>query len=90
MSGGNSVSRAEKVIREALADTIIGLRREEGISQDRLAFMAGLNRTYMGKIERAEANPSVHKLVKIFEALGTDPARILKVFRAHVKKRRKG
>jgi len=81
--------RAGRIVLLALADTIIALRRDAGMSQDRLAYEAGLNRTYMGKIERAEANPSVGKLLKIFRALAVEPARLIELYLVNVKKRRR-
>lgn len=35
-----------------------------------LAAEAGLDKSYIGAIERAEVNPSVKKLVQIADALG--------------------
>lgn len=46
------------------------LRKEAGLSQEELGFRAGLHRTYIGSIERAEQNVSVdnvHKLAKAFK-----------------------
>jgi transcriptional regulator with XRE-family HTH domain len=54
--------------------TIFGNRvREErlklGISQEELAARAGLHRTYIGMIERAEKNITLINMNKIAEAL---------------------
>ncbi len=40
-----------------------------GASQEELAFKAGLNRAYVGYIERGERKPSVDTLDKIAKAL---------------------
>jgi len=45
------------------------IRREQGVSQENLATDAGIERSYMGAIERGERNPSYDKLVSIAKAL---------------------
>lgn len=45
------------------------LRRKVGISQEELGFRAGLHRTYIGAIERAEQNVSVDNIHKLAKAL---------------------
>jgi Helix-turn-helix. len=42
------------------------------ISQEELAFRAGLHRTYIGMIERAEKNVTLCNIKKIADALGID------------------
>ena len=46
------------------------LRVERGVSQEQLATDAGVDRTYVGRIERAAENPTVSNLDKIAAALG--------------------
>ena len=46
------------------------LRTERGISQERLALNAGLDRTYVSGIERGERNPSLTNLLKLSATLG--------------------
>ena len=45
------------------------LRKESGLTQEDLAFEVGVNRSYMGFIERGERNPSLAMLKKIAKAL---------------------
>jgi transcriptional regulator with XRE-family HTH domain len=47
------------------------LRTARGISQERLAQLSGLDRTYVSGIERGERNPSLTNLLKLSETLGT-------------------
>jgi transcriptional regulator with XRE-family HTH domain len=44
-------------------------RAERRISQERLAQLAGLDRTYVSGIERGERNPSLTNLLKLAETL---------------------
>lgn len=44
-------------------------RRKAGLSQEELGFRAGLHRTYIGAIERAEQNISVDNIHKLSNAL---------------------
>lgn len=46
------------------------IRKEQGLSQEQLAFKADLHRTYIGMIERAEKNITLLNIVKIAKALG--------------------
>lgn len=45
------------------------LRLEKGVSQEGLADLAGLDRTYVGGIERGERNPTVKNIDKLARAL---------------------
>lgn len=44
-------------------------RKAKGLSQEELAFIAGLHRTYIGMIERAEKNITLLNIEKIAVAL---------------------
>ncbi len=53
----------------ALGKRVRELRRHTGLSQEKFAAKAGLDRTYYAGIERGERNPSVKQLAKIAVAL---------------------
>ena len=50
------------------------IRKERNISQEKLAEYAGLHRTYIGMIERAEKNITLCNIEKIADALGVEIA----------------
>lgn len=60
-----------------LGETIRTLRKAAGLSQEALADAAEIDRSHMGKIERGERNVSVLNLIKIADALGTRPSKLL-------------
>jgi transcriptional regulator with XRE-family HTH domain len=56
---------------QIIADNIVGLRKQKNITQEQLAFNAGIDRSYMGYIENAKHNITIGKLEKIAESLET-------------------
>ena len=63
--------------RELVAKNIRELRQERDWSQDELAARAGLHRTYIGTIERAEQSITVDSMEKLAAALNVKVARLL-------------
>ena len=59
---------------QALGDAIRVLRTNSCVSQEQLAFSAGLHRTYIGSVERGERNISLKNLIAISHALGLSSA----------------
>ncbi len=56
-------------IQEDVGNRIKELRNERGISQESLAHIAGLDRTYITSVERGKRNISIVNLEKIASAL---------------------
>jgi transcriptional regulator with XRE-family HTH domain len=57
-------------VRVVLAANMRRLRAEQGLSQEALADLVPLHRTYIGAIERAERNPPLESVARIARALG--------------------
>ena len=53
------------------------LRKQKGLSQEELAFQAGINRNYVGQIEREEKSPTVDVIEKLSSSLGVSPSALL-------------
>ena len=52
-------------------------RTQSNITQESLALQCGLDRSYMGRIERGEVNLTVEKLYEIARALETNAKELL-------------
>jgi len=61
-------------LQQRIAMNVRKLRNEVGLSQEKLALLAGLDRTYVQDIEKGERNISVKVAEKIASALHTDIA----------------
>lgn len=63
--------------RARLAKNLKLLRARDGLSQEALADLADLHRTYVGSIERQERNVSLDNIEKLATALKVDICELL-------------
>ena len=68
---------AMKDPRKPFGKRVRALRTELGWSQEQLAFEAGLDRTYVGGVERGERNIALVNICRIAKALGLTPADLM-------------
>ena len=64
--------------RRILANNVLTLRTGKGLSQEDLAFEAGLHRTFIAHVERGARNISVDNIEKIASALDAEVWLLLK------------
>ncbi len=58
---------------EAFGRNLRAVRKSKGLSQERLAHEAGIDRSYLGKIERGEVNITIEKIYLLAESLQCSP-----------------
>jgi len=66
------------VLRETVARNLRRLRRSKGLSQEELAGRAGINRNYVGMLEREENAATVDMLETLADVLNDDPIEFFK------------
>ncbi len=59
----------KKEVLIKFGEKVRSARLEQGLSQEELADKAGVHRTYIGMIERAEKNITLENIEKIAKAL---------------------
>ena len=64
--------------KKAFGEAVRELRNKTGVSQEQFAHDAGIDRSYMGAIERGTKNVTIKNIVKIANALSKKPSEILK------------
>lgn len=62
---------------KTVASNLRRLRLERGMTQEELAHRAGINRNYVGMIERRENSPTVDMIEDLAKALQVDPISLL-------------
>ena len=65
-------------LRIVFAKNLKRLRLEKSLSQEALADLAGLHRTYVGAVERGERNISIDNVERLANALECDVKELLK------------
>ena len=64
------MERSVETQRAAVGRAVRDLRASRGMSQEDLAFVTGMHRSYVGGVERGERNPSLIALSRVASALG--------------------
>ena len=68
----------EPEIARAFGTVTRQTRVDLGVAQDQMALIAGVDRSYFGKLERGERQPSLSILLRIAAALGVSGAELVK------------
>jgi transcriptional regulator with XRE-family HTH domain len=70
--------RVDIPLREVFAANLRSARENRHISQEALADLAGLHRTYVGSVERGERNVSIDNVERLAKAVGSAPDELLR------------
>jgi len=69
---------SDEEFQKRLGLRIRELRRKRGWSQEAFAHLCGLDRSYMGSVERGERNAALSTLRAVAKALGVTLSRMFK------------
>ncbi|SEB94651.1 Helix-turn-helix [Pseudomonas marginalis] len=64
-------------VKQAFGDRLRDLRHQLSITQEGLALRCGLDRSYVGQVERGERNISLENIYRLAEGLGIPPSELL-------------
>lgn len=64
-------------LRALFAANLRNLRQARGISQERLAELADLHRTYISSVERGARNISIDNIARLAKAFDVSPEKLL-------------
>ena len=67
----------EEFVKKHFGARVREVRKSKGLSQESLSLMCGLDRTYIGGVERGERNISLVNAYKIADALEVSPREFL-------------
>jgi transcriptional regulator with XRE-family HTH domain len=78
-----------KALSKAFGDTVRQCRQRASVSQEELAFRAGVHRTYISQLERGLKGPSLRMVFALAAALDVDPTDLVRLVqdRVHGKRR---
>ena len=78
--------KQKKRLQAAFGKSIRKFRISAGLSQEKLAELADIHRTYVGDVERGERNISLINMAKIAVALGVALSELVRETEKHLGK----
>ena len=66
-------------IRSVFSENLRRIRTQQGISQETLALKAGVERAYIGLLERKKNSPTIDMVEKLAKVLKVKPDELLRV-----------
>ena len=65
-------------VKKDFANKLKQIRKTRNLSQEDLALLCGIDRTYIGRLERMERNPSLEILQKLANGLKIELSELVK------------
>lgn len=72
-----SATSRNPLLALAFGETVRALREAAGVAQEALALDAGMDRSYLGKVERGERQPSLDMVFRLAAVLSVTPAELV-------------
>lgn len=67
----------ETRLNKAFGKRLVEVRKANGFTQEQLAYASGIDRSYVGKIERGQVNLTLQKLYLLATCLKCKPCDLL-------------
>ncbi|WP_414710191.1 helix-turn-helix domain-containing protein [Roseateles sp.] len=80
----------DPVVASACGAVLRSWRLDRGVAQDAFALAAGIDRSYYGKLERGERQPSLSVLLKCAGALSVPAATLVGAIESSLRQSRQG
>jgi len=88
-AGSNAEPTVRTQIGRAFAQTVRSLRREVGISQERLALGVGINRAHLAGLERGLHTPTLYTVCRLLPGLHVTFVEFCRTFERILKQSKK-
>ena len=66
-----------RALTAAFGKRLRKIRHSQGLSQEKLAHLAGLHFTVVARLERGEREPRLGTIIRVAEGLGVQPGELL-------------
>jgi XRE family transcriptional regulator, regulator of sulfur utilization len=76
------------ILAAAFGAVIRAMRLEKGIAQESLALVAEVDRSYLGRVERGEKQPSLDMVFRLAHALDCKPSELVEAVASSLGKKK--
>ena len=66
------------LLEDAIGAELRAARERQGLTQEALAFRAGVHRTHISLLERGQRTPTLGVLFRLCEGMGVDPVEVVR------------